>query len=125
MRCRTCCKSRGFDCATHIRSTWVPAAKRRERQQAEIAAFASGQAMPPKSKRARTLALSAPHHMPPAPHHVLPTASYTSTSTGSPSMRRGGGGGAATMTAHDTSIPAPLLAIHQQGTNLNLLISFR
>ncbi|CAI9110866.1 OLC1v1010959C1 [Oldenlandia corymbosa var. corymbosa] len=33
MRCRTCCKSRGYDCATHVKSTWVPAAKRRERQQ--------------------------------------------------------------------------------------------
>ncbi|XP_061345612.1 protein SHI RELATED SEQUENCE 1-like [Gastrolobium bilobum] len=33
MRCRTCCKSRGFDCQTHVRSTWVPASKRRERQQ--------------------------------------------------------------------------------------------
>uniref|UniRef100_A0A0D9ZYK9 Uncharacterized protein n=1 Tax=Oryza glumipatula TaxID=40148 RepID=A0A0D9ZYK9_9ORYZ len=32
-RCRTCCKSRGFDCPTHVRSTWVPAARRRERQQ--------------------------------------------------------------------------------------------
>lgn len=33
MRCRTCCKSRGFECPTHIKSTWVPAARRRERQQ--------------------------------------------------------------------------------------------
>ncbi|XP_057501531.1 protein EXPRESSION OF TERPENOIDS 1-like [Actinidia eriantha] len=33
MRCRTCCKSRGFQCHTHVKSTWVPAAKRRERQQ--------------------------------------------------------------------------------------------
>ncbi|CAM8936596.1 unnamed protein product [Rhodiola kirilowii] len=33
MRCRTCCKSRGFQCQTHIKSTWVPASKRRERQQ--------------------------------------------------------------------------------------------
>ncbi|GMJ07902.1 SHI RELATED SEQUENCE 1, STYLISH 1 [Hibiscus trionum] len=32
MRCRTCCKSRGFDCQTHVKSTWVPASKRRERQ---------------------------------------------------------------------------------------------
>ena len=32
-RCRTCCKSRGFQCHTHVKSTWVPAAKRRERQQ--------------------------------------------------------------------------------------------
>ncbi|KAK9080337.1 hypothetical protein SSX86_000095 [Deinandra increscens subsp. villosa] len=33
MRCRTCCKSRGLHCQTHVKSTWVPAAKRRERQQ--------------------------------------------------------------------------------------------
>lgn len=33
LRCRTCCKSRGFPCATHVKSTWVPAARRRERQQ--------------------------------------------------------------------------------------------
>ncbi|CAN4109867.1 unnamed protein product [Withania somnifera] len=33
MRCRTCCKSRGFQCQTHVKSTWIPAAKRRERQQ--------------------------------------------------------------------------------------------
>lgn len=32
MRCRTCCKSRGFDCSTHVRSTWIPVARRRERQ---------------------------------------------------------------------------------------------
>lgn len=37
LRCRTCCKSRGFDCQTHVRSTWVPAAKRRERQQQLVA----------------------------------------------------------------------------------------
>lgn len=30
-RCRTCCKGRGFHCSTHVRSTWVPAARRRER----------------------------------------------------------------------------------------------
>ncbi|KAL2512971.1 Protein SHI RELATED SEQUENCE 5 [Abeliophyllum distichum] len=33
LRCRTCCKSRGFPCETHVKSTWVPASKRRERQQ--------------------------------------------------------------------------------------------
>ncbi|KAL4394854.1 hypothetical protein AHAS_Ahas02G0193600 [Arachis hypogaea] len=33
MRCRTCCKSRGYECKTHMKSTWVPAAKRRKRQQ--------------------------------------------------------------------------------------------
>ncbi|KAK9735950.1 hypothetical protein RND81_04G240300 [Saponaria officinalis] len=31
-RCRTCCRSRGFDCSTHVKSTWIPAARRRERQ---------------------------------------------------------------------------------------------
>ncbi|KAK4744748.1 hypothetical protein SAY87_011060 [Trapa incisa] len=35
-RCRTCCKSRGYDCATHVKSTWVPAAQRRERQVAMV-----------------------------------------------------------------------------------------
>ena len=30
-RCRTCCRSRGFHCSTHVKSTWVPAAKRRQR----------------------------------------------------------------------------------------------
>ncbi|XP_071728156.1 protein EXPRESSION OF TERPENOIDS 1-like [Rutidosis leptorrhynchoides] len=33
MRCRTCCKSKGFQCQTHVKSTWVPVAKRRERHQ--------------------------------------------------------------------------------------------
>ncbi|XP_074289641.1 protein SHI RELATED SEQUENCE 3 [Silene latifolia] len=32
-RCRTCCKTRGFPCPTHIKSTWVPVARRRLRQQ--------------------------------------------------------------------------------------------
>ncbi|CAM6107735.1 unnamed protein product [Calypogeia fissa] len=71
-RCRTCCKSRGLQCPTHIKSTWVPAAKRRERQAAEAAAAAAGQPRP-KSKRARSLALSAPAN---------PTTSLTNTSAG-------------------------------------------
>ncbi|KAK4424114.1 protein SHI RELATED SEQUENCE 1 [Sesamum alatum] len=29
LRCRTCCKSRGFECQTHVRSTWVPVSSRR------------------------------------------------------------------------------------------------
>ncbi|KAI3875515.1 hypothetical protein MKX03_002401 [Papaver bracteatum] len=33
MRCRTCCKSRGFPCQTHVKSTWVPASRSRERKQ--------------------------------------------------------------------------------------------
>ncbi|KAM0877522.1 hypothetical protein ACQ4PT_035416 [Festuca glaucescens] len=38
-RCRTCCRSRGFNCSTHVKSTWVPASKRRERQQQLAALF--------------------------------------------------------------------------------------
>ncbi|KAJ6896717.1 hypothetical protein NC651_022796 [Populus alba x Populus x berolinensis] len=33
MRCRTCCKSKGFHCQTHVKSTWVPAYRRRQRAQ--------------------------------------------------------------------------------------------
>ncbi|XP_024534506.1 AT-rich interactive domain-containing protein 1B-like, partial [Selaginella moellendorffii] len=55
-RCRTCCKSRNYDCSTHVKSTWVPAAKRRERQALEAAAIAAGQPRP-RSKRTRSLAL--------------------------------------------------------------------
>ncbi|XP_074313235.1 protein SHORT INTERNODES-like [Silene latifolia] len=33
VRCRSCCKSRGFKCHTHVKSTWVPVAKRRLRSQ--------------------------------------------------------------------------------------------
>uniref|UniRef100_A0A7N0V3B5 Uncharacterized protein n=1 Tax=Kalanchoe fedtschenkoi TaxID=63787 RepID=A0A7N0V3B5_KALFE len=42
LRCRTCCKSRGLQCQTHIKSTWVPASKRRERQQ-QLAALQQSQ----------------------------------------------------------------------------------
>ncbi|OWM88850.1 protein SHORT INTERNODES-like [Punica granatum] len=38
-RCRTCCKSRGFHCPTHVKSTWVSAAKRRERHQQHFGAL--------------------------------------------------------------------------------------
>ncbi|GMJ12738.1 SHI RELATED SEQUENCE 1, STYLISH 1 [Hibiscus trionum] len=32
MRCRTCCRTKGFECRTHIKSTWVPAYRRRNRR---------------------------------------------------------------------------------------------
>ncbi|XVF45358.1 hypothetical protein PTKIN_Ptkin02bG0199400 [Pterospermum kingtungense] len=32
MRCRTCCRSKGFECQTHIKSTWVPAYRRNQNQ---------------------------------------------------------------------------------------------
>ncbi|XAR59595.1 hypothetical protein NMG60_11015483 [Bertholletia excelsa] len=28
LRCRTCCKNRGFECQTHVKSTWIPVSKR-------------------------------------------------------------------------------------------------
>ncbi|XP_052194329.1 protein SHI RELATED SEQUENCE 3-like [Diospyros lotus] len=28
LRCRSCCKSRGFRCQTHVKSTWIPVSKR-------------------------------------------------------------------------------------------------
>ncbi|KAF8050814.1 hypothetical protein N665_1869s0003 [Sinapis alba] len=48
MRCRTCCKSRGFHCQTHVKSTWVPAAKRREKQ-AQLAALPAKRSREPSS----------------------------------------------------------------------------
>ncbi|XP_031492186.1 protein LATERAL ROOT PRIMORDIUM 1-like isoform X1 [Nymphaea colorata] len=44
-RCRTCCKARGFDCETHIKSTWVPASKRKERHLVEAALGAAAAAV--------------------------------------------------------------------------------
>ncbi|XP_073133383.1 protein LATERAL ROOT PRIMORDIUM 1-like [Henckelia pumila] len=41
-RCRSCCKSRGYDCTTHVKSTWVPAVCRRERKLAGSSQSTSG-----------------------------------------------------------------------------------
>ncbi|TYI25879.1 hypothetical protein E1A91_A05G075500v1 [Gossypium mustelinum] len=72
-RCRTCCKSRSFDCPTHVKSTWVPAARRRDRQLMTVGATAagagaglSGSTAGPKKPRLRTSQTT--------------TASHTSTS---------------------------------------------
>ncbi|PWZ11917.1 Protein SHORT INTERNODES [Zea mays] len=51
-RCRTCCNSRGFECDTHVRSTWVPAARRRERLQ--LAGGGGAGASPPPPTPATT-----------------------------------------------------------------------
>ncbi|KAL6514543.1 hypothetical protein OROGR_020122 [Orobanche gracilis] len=32
MRCRTCCKGRGFHCQTHVKSTWIPISRKRTRE---------------------------------------------------------------------------------------------
>ncbi|THG16149.1 protein SHI RELATED SEQUENCE 1-like [Camellia sinensis] len=36
MRCRTCCKTRGFQCQTHVKSTWVPVSRRHSRLQQQF-----------------------------------------------------------------------------------------
>ncbi|KAA8546019.1 hypothetical protein F0562_020530 [Nyssa sinensis] len=36
VRCRTCCKSRGFQCETHVKTTWVPVSRRRPRHQQQF-----------------------------------------------------------------------------------------
>ncbi|QHO32023.1 Protein LATERAL ROOT PRIMORDIUM [Arachis hypogaea] len=41
-RCRTCCKGRGYDCSTHVKSTWVPVSHRRARDITVVAAAALG-----------------------------------------------------------------------------------
>eukprot|EP01018_Ginkgo_biloba_P019016 Gb_21716 [translate_table: standard] len=69
MRCRTCCKTRGFDCPTHVKSTWVPASRRRERQQEE------GPRRNTVNKRQRSVAFVAPPNA---------TLSHTTTSTAAP-----------------------------------------
>lgn len=69
-RCRTCCKSRGFDCSTHVKSTWVPAARRRERQLLTPAAtVSSASTSGPKKPRLTS--------------HTT-TTSHTSTSNNTP-----------------------------------------
>lgn len=65
-RCRTCCKSRGYDCSTHVKSTWVPASRRRERQ---LMAAAAGSLQSISSAKKPKLTTS-----------QTTTASHTSTS---------------------------------------------
>ncbi|KAL6010074.1 hypothetical protein ACLOJK_000505 [Asimina triloba] len=74
-RCRTCCKSRGFDCSTHVKSTWVPAARRRERQLASTTAAAAGSSASTSSAKKPRLI---------SPSQALTSASHTSTSNTTP-----------------------------------------
>ncbi|KAK9060394.1 hypothetical protein SSX86_021098 [Deinandra increscens subsp. villosa] len=40
-RCRSCCKGNGFQCQTHIKSTWVPISTRQVVRNSEAAAMAA------------------------------------------------------------------------------------
>ncbi|XP_010519785.1 PREDICTED: protein LATERAL ROOT PRIMORDIUM 1 [Tarenaya hassleriana] len=73
-RCRTCCKSRGFDCSTHVKSTWVPAARRRERQLMTATTFAGGNATGSSVSTSGTK----------KPRLQQQTTSHTSTSNNTP-----------------------------------------
>ncbi|KAL5202652.1 hypothetical protein ABZP36_013604 [Zizania latifolia] len=72
-RCRTCCKSRGLDCPTHVKSTWIPAVRRRERQQlAEASSPLTASAFPATTASAKKPRLLC--------SQTTPTTSRTSTS---------------------------------------------
>lgn len=75
-RCRTCCKSRGFDCSTHVKSTWVPAGRRRERQQLAV----SGSVSSPATASTAAAAASASASKKPRLLSSQTTTSHTSTS---------------------------------------------
>jgi LRP1 type putative zinc finger protein len=70
-RCRTCCKGRGFDCSTHVKSTWVPASLRRDRKMvvAEEGGGDSGGGGSSGTKRQRILVSSSHTHNAAATSH--------------------------------------------------------
>ncbi|XP_008803345.3 protein LATERAL ROOT PRIMORDIUM 1-like [Phoenix dactylifera] len=76
-RCRTCCKSRGFECSTHVKSTWVPAARRRERQLVTSSAAAAAAA-------GSSTSTSAPKKPRLISSQTTTTASHTSNSNTPP-----------------------------------------
>jgi len=57
-RCRTCCKGRGFDCSTHVKSTWVPASLRRSGANSGSEGNGDGDGDGGASKRLRTIGSS-------------------------------------------------------------------
>ncbi|CAJ1978046.1 unnamed protein product [Sphenostylis stenocarpa] len=57
-RCRTCCKGRGFDCSTHVKSTWVPASLRRSAGNSGSDGNGDGDGDGGASKRLRTIGSS-------------------------------------------------------------------
>ena len=81
-RCRTCCKSRGFDCTTHVRSTWIPAARRREKQQHP--GSSNGNSSPPAGAAPAAAASKKPRLL-----SSQTTTATTSTSNGTSSSQQG------------------------------------
>ncbi|WOG82979.1 hypothetical protein DCAR_0102152 [Daucus carota subsp. sativus] len=79
-RCRTCCKSRGFDCSTHVKSTWVPAARRRERQLMGVAGATAGSSGSTSSaKKPKLTSQTATSHT--STSNTTPPRSYDTSSS--------------------------------------------
>lgn len=79
-RCRTCCKSRGFDCSTHVKSTWVPAARRRERQLMGVAGATAGSSGSTSSaKKPKLTSQTATSHT--STSNTTPARSYDTSSS--------------------------------------------
>ncbi|XP_073121747.1 protein SHI RELATED SEQUENCE 3-like [Henckelia pumila] len=64
LRCRSCCKSRGFACETHVKSTWVPVSLRNHPMLLQKHS-ATVQFHQPNPKRYRTIG-AAPDQPPPS-----------------------------------------------------------
>ncbi|WOK96039.1 protein LATERAL ROOT PRIMORDIUM 1 [Canna indica] len=77
-RCRTCCKSRGFDCSTHVKSTWVPAARRRERLTAATAGSSASTSAPKKPRLVSSQPATASHT---STSNTTPPQSFDTTSS--------------------------------------------
>ncbi|XP_074343334.1 protein LATERAL ROOT PRIMORDIUM 1 [Apium graveolens] len=79
-RCRTCCKSRGFDCSTHVKSTWVPAARRRERQLMGVTGATAGSSGSTSSaKKPKLTSQTATSHT--STSNTTPPRSYDTSSS--------------------------------------------
>jgi len=82
-RCRTCCKSRGFDCPTHVKSTWVPAARRRERLSSTatttVVAAGGSSGSTSGAKKPRLIASQTTSHT--STSNTTPPRSFDTTST--------------------------------------------
>lgn len=74
-RCRSCCKSRGYDCVTHVRSTWVSASRRRERLSTKENIPAAGSSQSTSGTKKPKLRGTS---------QTTTTASHTSTSNNTP-----------------------------------------
>ncbi|KAM0930723.1 hypothetical protein ACQ4PT_000806 [Festuca glaucescens] len=86
-RCRTCCKSRGFDCSTHVKSTWVPAARRRERQHLGGSESSPATASAAASKKPRLLSSQAATSHTSTSNATTPRSYDTTSSHQDPSFR--------------------------------------